>query len=183
MARVSLTKKQLKTVEGAELLALLMRLTQDGCIDATEVFQLRGWIDSHEGSSIEAVAYLREVLNIIQADTVADMQDRWDLILAIEKVVPPEERALVKMRRRGQPEPATERQTEFLRCLGVSHGSELSKWDACELIDQHKNREIAARSERPAPAGKKGKEEEMGCAGWIFLGVVAIACFAYCKSV
>jgi len=72
-----------------------------------------------------------------------------EIQLGIERVLPPSTRAEIKRSRLALlppplPEPATERQLEFIRILGGTPPSGLSKWDASELIDQLKQRPPAS---------------------------------------
>jgi len=188
MARVSLTQKQLKTEEGKELLDLLMRITRDGVVEIDEIEELRDWLEENEHADLPAAAYLREVIATIWDDNEVDFQDQWDMLLAIEKVVPPEERSLVKMRRRETPEPATQRQKDFLQALGVKFTRDLSKFDAMELIDDHKESERAQREwDRQVRGGessrkRKKKDESLGCSGWAALIVLALVAISYCRG-
>lgn len=186
MARVSLTQGQLKTDEGQQLLELLMKITHDGVVDYEEVETLSEWLDDHIDSDIPAIGYLRDIIESIWRDNDIDMQDRWDLLLAIERVLPPDQRALAKVRRRDTPEPATQRQIDFLGSLGADFDSELTKRDAMELIDEHKER-IASEKEQERsdqkPKKKSKKDEEgLGCGGWITLIILVLIGVGYCNK-
>ena len=52
MARLSLTKKQQKTVAGTELLALCQTITDDGQIANDEIVELRNWLHTNRDSDL-----------------------------------------------------------------------------------------------------------------------------------
>lgn len=161
MARVTLTKKQLATQAGESLLTLLMSITHDGELSLGEIDSLRQWLsDNAEGTIIPAVAWLRELVTAVLADGHVTTEERAELLLAFERVLPLEERLVAKMKRRtavgmavdpdvdGAPErtsarrprheqPATERQIDYLRFLGAEFDeSRITKVEASALIDE-----------------------------------------------
>ena len=176
MPRFSLTKKQLSTGQGASLLSLLMEITSDGHLTESEVTRVQDWIEEN-GTDLPAASYLTEVIETVLRDGRISLADRWDLLLAIEAVVPTEERVLVKMRRRDTPEPATPRQLEYLRILHVDHTDDMTKEQAAELIDAHKDRHSRKRKPEAIDA--------TGCGQLIALGIFAFLAywaFSYCTK-
>jgi len=175
MGRKSLTRKDLTTDQGQSLLHLLMEITSDGDISESEAQRLRTWIELN-GTELQAAHFLKETLDRVLADGRISFTDRWDILQCIDKVLPPEERALLKISTRGTPEPATPRQLEYLRMLKVRYTDDLTKEQAGELIDEFKDR-LHLEKKR-----KKGKKDEIGCGGWIFLIIVGFAIYSYCTG-
>lgn len=161
MARVTLTKKQIATQAGESLLALLVSITHDGELSLGELDSLRHWLgDNAEGASIPAVAWLRELVTAVLADGHVTPEERAELLLAFERVLPLEERLVAKMKRRTaagmavapdagdgperastrkprHEQPATERQIDYLRFLGAEFDESLiTKVEASALIDE-----------------------------------------------
>lgn len=167
MGRKSLTRKDLTTDQGQSLLHLLMEITSDGDISESEAQQLRSWI-AQNGTSLPAADFLKQTLDRVLADGRISFTDRWDILQCIDKVLPPEERALVKISTRGTPEPATPRQLEYLRMLKVRYTDDLTKEQAGDLIDAYKDRHHIEK--KPRKRGKKA--ESSGCVGCLVLLVI-----------
>lgn len=158
MPRVSLSKKQLTTEAGQALLKLLADVTQDGALSDAEVHQLRDWLDANkECSEVPAIAWLRELLEAVLADGKVAHDERWDLLLAFDKVFPPEERVLAKLRRKNalreatswSDQPATSKQVAYLQVLGVQfNASRITKAEASDLITKAQERDRNAPSNR-----------------------------------
>lgn len=158
MARVSLSKKQLTTEAGQSLLSLLAEVTQDGSLSDAEVHKLRDWLEANrECADVPAIAWLRELLQAVLADGKVTPDERWDLLLAFDKVFPPEERVLAKLRRKNAPreatawtdQHATSKQVAYLQVLGVKFdASRITKAEASDLIDKAKDRLENAPSNR-----------------------------------
>ena len=156
MARVTLSKKELATSSGGELLKLLQEITHDGELSLDEINRMKVWLDQHsETTTVPAVAWLREILKAMLADGRITPAERQELLLAIERVLPQDERILAKVRRKAaaelsqggeeeeEPEdevddtPATPRQIEYLRSLRVSFDErKLTKDLASSLITE-----------------------------------------------
>lgn len=161
MARVSLGKKQLSTEAGKALLHLLGEITRDGELSLDEVERLRAWLEENKAcAEVPAIAWLRELLQAVLADGKVTQEERVELLLAFDKVLPPEDRLLAKVRRRNaaahdqeaqepaqtrptsgskrvpwQDQPATEKQFDYMRFLGVQFDeATITKGQASELI-------------------------------------------------
>jgi hypothetical protein len=89
---VPLTKTQLQTEAGAELLALCERITADGRVTDDEVKELEAWLARHETTDLPAVAFLRTCVSAILEDAIVTPSERRDLSQALERVLPPEQR-------------------------------------------------------------------------------------------
>lgn len=141
MPPVTLTKKHLATDAGKDLLAILLDITRDGNVDVAEAHRLRSWLTSHqEAMSIPAVAWLAELLEAVLADGVITKFERYDLLQGFDRVLPPDERLLSKVRRReagtdARPVPATDRQVAYLRALGATISDDITKVEASAMLD------------------------------------------------
>ncbi len=104
--RLSLTRRQLETRIGSELLGVLQSVTADGQLTDTGIRGLVQWLDSHADQPLPAIAYLRgvvqRVLGVGQVTPQAwTAPERHDLLYrAIERALPPELRDEAAMRRR-----------------------------------------------------------------------------------
>ncbi len=98
--RISLTKSQLRTELGAELLSLCQSATADGCVAVEEVEGLRAWLQDCEGVDLPAVSYLREVVARVLADGKITPAECRDVHLAVEDVLPVELRRVSAQSRR-----------------------------------------------------------------------------------
>lgn len=86
--RVYLTKTDLQNPVAKELLALCIRIADDGQITLDEIKELRRWLRANESSEIESVRYLADIMHRITADKVIDRDELIELQMAIERVVP-----------------------------------------------------------------------------------------------
>jgi len=87
--RVFLTKLELATTVGKELLDLAVRITTDGKLDLVEIKELRGWLRQNiHNQSIAAIAYLHDIMTRITADGVIDRDELLELHVAVERVIP-----------------------------------------------------------------------------------------------
>lgn len=157
MARVTLSKKDLATTVGRDLLTLLQEITHDGELSIDEINKLKAWLESNTGAAtVPAVAWLREILKAMLIDGRISHVERQDILSMIERVLPQSERILAKVRRRAAsemtqtnappPDPifeapdsclATGPQLSYLRSLRVSFdAATLTKERASELIDE-----------------------------------------------
>jgi len=88
--RISLTKTQLRTELGAELLSLCQSVTADGKIAPEEVEGLRAWLADAEAAELPAASFLREVVERILADGQITSDEYKELHKAVESVLPSE---------------------------------------------------------------------------------------------
>ena len=90
--RISLTKSQLRTELGAELLSLCESVTADGRLAPEEAEGLREWLDEADAVDLPAASYLREVVERVLADGKVTPDECREVYRAIEAVLPPEVR-------------------------------------------------------------------------------------------
>src|SRR5688572_13748334 len=155
--RVTLTKGQAASAAGTQLLSLLVDFTSDGELSLGEVEKLRVWLDGNHAAEVPAVAWLRELVADILADGRVTSEERIDLILAIERVMPKEQRLIATARRKAAEDltrelvveveqvddgdddsdygSATEPQRRYILALGGKVTPGLSVSAASELID------------------------------------------------
>jgi hypothetical protein len=87
--RVYLTKPELDTDVGQELLRLCLEITEDGKLDLEEIKALRRWLRANKDcSTVAAVPYLHDIMKRITADGVIDRDELLELHLAVERVIP-----------------------------------------------------------------------------------------------
>jgi hypothetical protein len=151
MPRVSLTSKQLSNQLGKQLLHLLCTVTQDGELSLGEIEQLRSMLKATEADiDVPAIPWLRELIEACLADGKVTREERLELLMAFERVLPMEERILAKSRRRNasahdeaapearssrwEDDPASDRQIAYLGALGIDVEEGLTKGRASELI-------------------------------------------------
>ena len=114
--RVFLTKPELATPAGQELLELSVSVASDGRLDLDEIKQLIRWLRTNRANNhIAAIPYLQDIMRRIAADGVIDREERLELHLAIERVIPTARRALVIQARKKREQARRERLREKQR--------------------------------------------------------------------
>ena len=99
-ARVTLTKAHLSHDAGRELLDRLVEITHDGELTIAEIKGLQAWLEAQrKADTVPAIAFLFEVVNEILADGQISREERVDLVLAIERALPKEQRIVAQQRR------------------------------------------------------------------------------------
>lgn len=98
--RVSLTKTQLESEIGAELLSLCQAVTADGSLSKEEVSSLREWLQEHKGEDLPAISHLIPVVERIVADGQVTPDERRELFITVETVLPADVRDIAKNARR-----------------------------------------------------------------------------------
>jgi len=98
--RISLTKAQLRTKLGAELLSLCESVTADGKLATEEAEGLREWLDEADAAELPAASYLREVVERVLADGQITPEECREVYRAVEAVLPPEVRRKATAARR-----------------------------------------------------------------------------------
>ena len=98
--RVTLTKSQAASAAGAQLLSLLVDLTADGELSLGELDKLRIWLDDNLITDVPAVAWLREIVADVLSDGRVTNDERIELILAIERVMPKDQRLVAAAHRK-----------------------------------------------------------------------------------
>lgn len=91
-ARISLTKTQLRTELGLELLSLCESVTADGKLAPEEAEGLREWLGEEAATELPAASYLREVIERVLADGQITREECREVYRAVEAVLPPEVR-------------------------------------------------------------------------------------------
>lgn len=98
--RLSLTKKQLQTTLGTELLALCQRITADGRLTKDEVIEIGRWLRENKAADLPGVAYLSELYERVVEDGRVSSSEQQDFLEAIELVLPSEARRAAKSARK-----------------------------------------------------------------------------------
>jgi hypothetical protein len=98
--RISLTKAQLRSELGAELLSLCQSVTADGKVAPEEAEGLREWLGEAAAADLPAASYLKEVVERVLADGQITSEEWRELYRAIEAVLPPEVRRQASVSRR-----------------------------------------------------------------------------------
>jgi len=98
--RKSLTKKQLQTDIGIELLSLCQAITADGRLDEAEVDRLRDWLSKNGAAPIPAILYLTTVVTRVIEDRRITQDEFREIQLAVESILPPEIRQSARVQRR-----------------------------------------------------------------------------------
>ncbi len=113
--RVSLSKKQLETPTGAELLKLCQRVKTDGRLSKDEIIALLMWLRGHQDADLPAVEYLSSVAERIVADNRVTVSEMQELHEAIEKILPRDVRKVVVERRKAVEDAVKQRLREKQR--------------------------------------------------------------------
>jgi hypothetical protein len=113
--RVSLTKKNLETASGKELLKLSKSIKSDGRLSKDEVVNLVNWLNANKACGLPAVKYLYSVVKEILADKIISPSEMKELHLAIEKILPPEDRRVAVHRRKEIEKAAKQKEKEAAR--------------------------------------------------------------------
>jgi hypothetical protein len=98
---VPLTKAQLQTDAGQELLDLAEAVTDDGLVSAAEVTRLHRWLHRHADEDLPAVGFLNEEVDQLREDEKkGDSWPRRRLHRALERVLPQALREQAKGKRK-----------------------------------------------------------------------------------
>lgn len=93
--RLSLTKTDVQTTAGLELLQVLQSITDDGHVQEAEVHQLRDWLIQNAEVALPSREYLTHIINPVLKDGVIT-DDEFDLLHdAVLRVLPTELRSLL----------------------------------------------------------------------------------------
>ncbi|MBI4205454.1 MAG: HIRAN domain-containing protein [Betaproteobacteria bacterium] len=98
--RVSLTKAQRESEIGAELLSLCQAVTTDGSFSDEEISSLREWLQEHKGEDLPAISHLIPVVEKVIADGRITPDERRELFIAVETILPSDVRAVARTARR-----------------------------------------------------------------------------------
>jgi hypothetical protein len=88
----ALTRPQLATDLGAELLSLCQTVTADGRLAPEEIAGLRQWLADAEAAELQAARFLRGVIERVLADGRITAEEYHEVYRAIEAVLPFEAR-------------------------------------------------------------------------------------------
>ena len=160
--RITLTKKQLSTEDVMSLRALLVEVTKDGELSLGEIDTLKAWLAQRvDKCEVPAIHYLLEAVNAVILDGHVSSDDRLEIMVAIERVLPLPDRRQAKAARLNaqaktavakedgdnsegeddeDKESATQPQIAYIRALGGEVPANLGKWEASDLITQLKSR-------------------------------------------
>jgi hypothetical protein len=155
--RLSLTKRQIATEAGQDLLTVLTDIAGDGNLAPAELERLRSWLDAARDVEFPAVRQLRDLAEDILSDGVATDDECSEMLLLVERVLPVTERALVREARfertRSSPsvgtnesggdapwgdwrtDSATDAQRRYVGVLGGSLAADATKGQASDLIE------------------------------------------------
>lgn len=100
--RTSLTRTDLQTSAGLELLEFLQGIAEDGRLTREECDQLRGWLGEKGSPELAATSHLQSVLGEILRDGVITDDELGILHDAILRVLPVDLRSIATLRRREQ---------------------------------------------------------------------------------
>jgi hypothetical protein len=89
---IALSKAQLRTSLGNDLLSLCRSVTADGRLAPEELADLRQWLDHAEAADMPALRHLRLVIERVLADGRITPEEYQDLYRAVESVLPFEDR-------------------------------------------------------------------------------------------
>jgi hypothetical protein len=89
---IALSKSQLRTSLGTELLSLCRSVTADGRLAPEELTALRQWLDHAEAADMPALGHLRLVIVRVLADGRITPEEYQDVYRAVESVLPFEDR-------------------------------------------------------------------------------------------
>jgi len=97
---VFLSRDQLRTELGAELLSLCQSVTADGRIAPEEIAGLRQWLSDAEAADMLPAKYLRTVIDRVLADGKITSDEYKEVYRAVEAVLPVEVRQQAVVARR-----------------------------------------------------------------------------------
>lgn len=122
--RTSLTKKQLETDAGRDLLNICQSITADGRIADEEINAIHQWLEKNCHIDLPAAHFLTEVLSrTLENQTISD-EERREIAKSIEAVLPPSERKHASLARK---------QTELEAQQLARDATEKSKQEAKQL--------------------------------------------------
>lgn len=98
--RTSLTKAQLNSSVGLELLSICQSVTSDGKLADEEIKALHNWINSNTAHDLPAIRFLAATIGRVLEDGIITPEERETVAKAIEAVLPTEERKYAAALRR-----------------------------------------------------------------------------------
>jgi len=159
--RVFLTKPELETEAGKQLLELSVQIATDGRIDLEEIKELRRWLRANNANdAVAAIAYLSDIMNRITADKVIDRDELLELHLAIERVIPPTNRSAVTQARSKQAAERRVRRQELHRIEKEKQKAERKREREEEYIRYRRLRHSFAKVAGVTFANDDGSERQ-----------------------
>ncbi len=98
--RLSLTKNQLLTDIGAELVSICNQITEDGVINEDELSELKSWLDENSNSELPSIEFLTHLINGFLKDGKVTKDELTYLYRSIESILPIEMRSTLVLKRR-----------------------------------------------------------------------------------
>jgi hypothetical protein len=144
--RLSLTKSQIQTAEGAELLALCQSTTARGSVSDAEARELKRWLEEHRSADLPSVEFLASVVGQIVTDSIISPEQRKALYGAIETILPPEARKIAVAHRKAV-DVIEREQTQAAREAGKQH----------EREEKERNRPLASANFMVAGVNHEGR--------------------------
>lgn len=100
--RTSLTRTDLQTSAGLELLEILQNMSRDGRLTREECDQLRSWLAQNASAEVAASTHLKMVIDEVLNDGVVTDDELAVLHDAVLRVLPVDLRSIATLRRREQ---------------------------------------------------------------------------------
>lgn len=141
--RISLSKKQIETPAGAELLALCESVKADGQLSKDDIVRLAKWLRTNRECDLPAVAFLADVVERIVADKVVSAVELAELHEAVEKVLPSASRQLATDSRKAIENAVGQKKKEMEDAIW-----EAAKQDAKDRRDEESERRRLERANR-----------------------------------
>lgn len=133
--RVSLTKEQIESGAGAELLSLCQTVTADGSLSDEEVSALSQWLQDNRSAELPAIAFLVPVVEHIVADGVVTADERRQLFQAVERVLPQDVRGMSRAARLAREQIEKEQRKAELSASQAAEREERNRNEPVERFD------------------------------------------------
>jgi hypothetical protein len=145
--RIALTKPELATIEGQELLSLILRIATDGKLELHEIVELRRCLRAKldNSESVSAISYLHDIMTRITSDKVINNDELLELQLAIERVIPSTHRTPILQARKKCEAARRERLKEKRRIEKEKEKALLEEQRAVELARNMRLRHCFAK--------------------------------------
>ena len=187
----ALTKPQLATELGAELLSLCQTVTADGRLAPEEIAGLRNWLGDAAAVEMQAARYLRGVIEHVLADGRITPEEYQEVYRAVEAVLPFEARQQAHAARQhaetsdlparaptstGAAAVTGAAQTDLAPILDVTFMVAGVRQDGRPaLIEQHARAGLAVTLDPAAPGSRSGDAVAVRLPGGVQIGFVPAA--------
>jgi hypothetical protein len=148
--RVSLSKKQLQTPAGVELLRLCQSIKSDGKLSKDDIINLANWLSANRQCGLPGVDYLYSVVERIVADKKVSVDEMKELHDAIEKVLPGDARKSVAASRKAIEKSKEHKQKEIERAAREAEKQ-------AERLRKEQERELRRQERANRPQGFHSK--------------------------